>query len=60
MLYKAKLAACSENRTKHSTQGEHHVESFSFSTSWYVKKPLGFNTQRSERDSVIWILTKEM
>ena len=26
MMYKAKVAACSEIRTKHSTQGERHVE----------------------------------
>ena len=28
MLYKAKVAVCSETRTKHSTQSEHHVEFF--------------------------------
>jgi len=26
MSYKAKIAVCSEICTKHSTQGEHHVE----------------------------------
>jgi len=26
MVYKAKVAVCFEIRTKHSTQGEHHVE----------------------------------
>jgi len=26
MIYKAKAAFCSEIRTKHSTQSEHHVE----------------------------------
>ena len=26
MMYKAKVAACSEIRTKHSMQSEHHVE----------------------------------
>ena len=26
MLYKAKDAVCSDIRTKHSTQSEHHVE----------------------------------
>jgi hypothetical protein len=26
MLYKAKVALCSEIRTKHSTQSEHRVE----------------------------------
>ena len=28
MLYKAKVAACSDIRTKHSTQSERHVEFF--------------------------------
>jgi hypothetical protein len=28
MTYKAMFAACSEIRTKHSTQSEHHVEFF--------------------------------
>jgi len=28
MLYKAKVAACSEIRTKHSTQNEYHVVFF--------------------------------
>jgi len=28
MKYKAKVAVCSEIRTKHSTQSEHHVEFF--------------------------------
>jgi hypothetical protein len=26
MAYKAKVAACSETRSKHLTQSEHHVE----------------------------------
>jgi hypothetical protein len=26
MMYKGKVAVCSEIRTKHSTQSEHHVE----------------------------------
>jgi hypothetical protein len=26
MMYKAKVAVCSEIRTKHKTQSEHHVE----------------------------------
>ena len=26
MIYKAKVAVCSQIRTKHSTQSEHHVE----------------------------------
>ena len=28
MMYKAKVAVCSDIRTKHSTQNEHHVEFF--------------------------------
>jgi len=28
MTYSAKVAVCSEIRTKHSTQSEHHVEFF--------------------------------
>jgi len=28
MLYKAKVAVCSEICTKHSTQSEHHIEFF--------------------------------
>jgi uncharacterized protein YoaH (UPF0181 family) len=30
MTYKAKAAVCSEIRTKHSTQNEHHVEFLDF------------------------------
>ena len=26
MIYKSKVAVCSDIRTKHSTQSEHHVE----------------------------------
>jgi hypothetical protein len=26
MMYKAKVTVCSQIRTKHSTQSEHHVE----------------------------------
>jgi len=29
-MYKAKVAVCSEIRTKHSTQSEHHVEFFEY------------------------------
>ena len=28
MMYKAKVAVCSDIHTKHSTQSEHHVEFF--------------------------------
>jgi len=30
MAYTTKFAVCSEIRTKHSTQSEHHVEFFNF------------------------------
>jgi len=33
MLYKAKVAACSEIHTKHSTQSEHQVEFFNVKPS---------------------------
>ena len=42
MTYKAKVAVCSEIRTKHSMQRKHLVEFFKYSTWWYLKKPLGF------------------
>jgi hypothetical protein len=32
MMYKAKIAVCSEFHTKHSTQSEHHVEFFNIKT----------------------------
>ena len=42
MLSKAKVALCSDIRTKHSTQSDHHVTFFNVKPWWYVKKPLGF------------------
>ena len=42
MTYKAKVAVCSDIRTKHSTQSECHVEFSKVKPLWYVKKPLGF------------------
>ena len=42
MLSKAKVAVCSDIRTKHSTQSERHVEFLNIKPWWYVKKPLGF------------------
>jgi len=32
-MYTEKVAICSEIRTKHSTQSEHHVEFFNFKPS---------------------------
>jgi hypothetical protein len=43
MTYKAKVAVCSEIRTKHSAQSEHHVELLIVRPGGtYVKKPLDF------------------
>ena len=42
MMYKAKVAVCSDIHTKHSTQSERHVEFLNFKLWWYVKKPPGF------------------
>jgi hypothetical protein len=42
MMYKAKVAVCSAIRTKHSTQGEHHVEFLNVKPGDKIKKPLGF------------------
>ena len=41
-MYKAKVAVCSDIRTKHSTQNERHVEFLNVKTWWNGKKPLGF------------------
>ena len=40
MMYKAKVAVCSEIRTKHSKQSERHVEFLNVS----LLKPSGFFT----------------
>jgi hypothetical protein len=42
MMYEAKVAVCSDIRTKHSTQSERHEEFLNVRPWWYVKKPLGF------------------
>ena len=39
MMYKAKVAVCSDIRTKHSTQSERHVEIS-------IVKPVGTETTR--------------
>jgi hypothetical protein len=41
MMYKAKVAVCSDIRTKHSTQSEHHVEFLNVKPVKDVKKTLG-------------------
>jgi hypothetical protein len=47
MTYKAKVAVCSESRTKHSTQSEHNVKFLKFKPWPYIKKPTGFNPFQS-------------
>ena len=47
MMHKAKVAVCSDIRTKHSTQSERHVEFLNIKTWWYVKKPLGVKRLRN-------------
>ena len=41
MLYREIMAVCSDIRTKHSTQSEHHVELLNVKLA-AVNKPLGF------------------
>ena len=53
MMYKAKVAVCSDIRTKHSTQSECHVEFLNVKPWWYVKKPLGFKRLTDERENVV-------
>ena len=51
-MYKAKVAVCSDIRTKHSTQSECHVEFLNVKSWWYVKKPLGFKRLRHKPENV--------
>jgi hypothetical protein len=41
MMYKAKVAVCSDIHTKHTTPSERHVEFLNVKPWLYVKKPLG-------------------
>jgi hypothetical protein len=41
MMYKAKVAVCSDILAKHSTQNERHVEFLNVKPWWYVQEPLG-------------------
>ena len=47
MMYKAKVAVCSDICTKHSTQSEYHVEFLNVKNWWYKKKPLGLKGERT-------------
>ena len=42
MMYKAKVALCSDIRTKHSTQSERYVEFLNVKPWWCVQETLGF------------------
>ena len=42
MMYKAKVAVCSDIRTKRSTQSQRYVEFLNVKPCRYVKKLLGF------------------
>jgi len=42
MTYTAKVTVCSEINTKHSTQGERHVEFLNVKPGGTVNKPVGF------------------
>ena len=44
MMYKAKVALCSEISTKPSTQGEHNIEFFNIKLGGTYRKPLGFKS----------------
>jgi hypothetical protein len=48
MMYKAKVAVCSDIRTKHSMQSEGHVEFLNVKPWWYGKKPLGVKRLRNQ------------
>ena len=60
MMYKTKVAVCSDIRTKHSTQSEHHVEYLNVKPCWYIQDPLGFKRLKVSilRASVKAIQTK--
>jgi len=44
MMYKTNVTVCSEIRTKHSTQSEHHMEFFLTLNLVVSKEKLGFKT----------------
>ena len=54
MMYNAKVAVCSDIRTKHSTQSERHVELLNVKPWWYVNKPLGFKRLNDSIPSLSW------
>ena len=56
MMYKAKVAVCSDFRTKHSTQSERHVEFLNVKPWWDVKKPLGVKRLKMV-DLIIFLVT---
>jgi hypothetical protein len=44
MLYKAKVASCSEIRTQHPKAMWVPCRIFEYQTRWYTKQPLGFKS----------------
>ena len=48
MMYKAKVAVCSDIRAKHSTQSERHVEFLNVKTWRYGEEPLGVKRLKSD------------
>ena len=56
MMYKAKVAVCSDIRTKHSTQSERHVEFLNVKPWWYVKKQLGVKRLNSHIYQAIYCI----
>ena len=45
MMYKAKVAVCSDIRTKHSTQSDRHVEFLNVNPLKTKRRPLYLKTQ---------------
>ena len=58
MMYKAKVAVCSDIRTEHSMQSERYVDVLNVKSWWYVKKPLGFKRLIIQQcsPSCAWVL----
>ena len=53
MMYKAKVAVCSDIHAKRSTQRERHVEFLNVKPWWNVKKPKGFKMLNSAHASLV-------
>ena len=51
MMYKAKVAVCSDIHRIDLFQSERHVEFLNVKPWWYVKKPLGFKRLNVQYDA---------